>query len=175
MQWNLPNLILIAGDGRNVGKTTFAMHIISHLSAKTEVTGIKTSPHIHRTGEDLEIIYRTPNFVVAEEKGSGRKDSSLLLKAGARPVFFIMAKQEFLEQAFAVIADKLSHNVVVAESGGLSELIAPGLFFFVRNQTGPVTKEQYLKYKPIIVTNGKQGFDFDVQRLNLKNNHFTLS
>jgi hypothetical protein len=86
-----------------------------------------------------------------------------------------MAKQEFLEQAFAVIADNLYHDVVVAESGGLSELIAPGLFFFVRNQRGPVTKGHYLKYKPIIVTNGEQGFDFDVQRLSLRNNHFTLS
>ena len=164
-------MILIAGDGRNVGKTTFAINIIRHLSEKTEVIGMKTSPHIHDIDDDLDLIYRTSDFVVAEEKGRSMKDSSLLLQAGAKRVFFIMAKQEYLEKAFSAIAGKLDHALVVAESGGLIELIDPGLFFFVRNHKGQITKEHYLKYMPIIVTHVDPGFDFEMDRLSYRNKY----
>ncbi len=92
MHWNLPKLILITGNGRNVGKTSFATEIIRHLSESIDIIGIKVSPHIHDLNEDLEIICKTQNFIVAEEKGRSKKDSSLLLQAGAKRVFFIMAE-----------------------------------------------------------------------------------
>ena len=69
MKWHIPNMILIAGNGRNVGKTTFASNIIRHLSASTTVIGIKVSPHIHDLNEDLVVIQKTDDFVVAEERG----------------------------------------------------------------------------------------------------------
>jgi hypothetical protein len=174
MKWILPNMILIAGDGRHVGKTTFAVHIIRHLSENNEVTGIKVSPHIHETNEDLDVICRSAGFIVAEEKGFSRKDSSLLLQAGAKRVYLIMARQEFLESAFSVIAGALETGIVVAESGGLIDLVAPGIFLFVRNQTVQITKEHYLKYKPIIVTNSDHGFDFKVESLAYINSHFNI-
>jgi hypothetical protein len=175
MQWILPNMILIAGDGRNVGKTTFALHLIRHLSENNEVTGLKVSPHIHDTNEDLDVIYRSADFIVAEEKGLSRKDSSLLLQAGAKRVFLIMAGQEFLESAFSVIAGALESGIVVAESGGLIDLVAPGIFFFVRNQKVQIAKEHYLKYKPIIVTNSDHGFDFEVNNLSYRNGYIKVT
>ena len=175
MKWILPNMILIAGDGRNVGKTTFAVHIIRHLSEKNEVTGIKISPHIHDTNEDLDVICRSADFIVAEEIGFSRKDSSLFLQAGAKRVFLIMAGQEFLERAFSVIAGALDTGIVVTESGGLIDLVEPGIFFFVRNQTVHITKEHYLKYKPVMVTNSDQGFDFKVESLSYRNNHIKVT
>ncbi len=54
---------------------------------------------------------------------------------------------------------------MVAESGGLSELITPGLFFFVWKPDDPITKLHYLKYKPIMVINGDRGFDFKPETL----------
>jgi len=174
LKWNLPNMIVIAGNGRNVGKTTFARSIIRHFSEKADVIAIKTSPHLHKINDDLEVICMTSDFIVAEEKGISRKDSSLLLQAGAKRVYFIMAKQEFLESAFSVISGKLDNQIVIAESGGLHELVAPGIFFFVRNQYGITGKEQYLKYNPHIVTNSDHGFDFEIERLGFSNNHVTI-
>jgi len=168
-------MILIAGNGRNVGKTTFASNIIRHLSESTTVIGIKVSPHIHDLNEDLDVINKTNDFVVAEERGHSMKDSSLLLQAGAKKVYFIMAKQEFLEKAFALIADQLDHDAVVAESGGLSELLTPGIFFFIRDPKDQIIKEHCLKYKPIVVNNGDSGFDFKPERLSFSNKLFTLS
>ncbi len=175
IHWNLPNMVLIAGDGRNVGKTTFAIKIIRHLSKRKGVIGIKVSPHIHNLNDDLKLIYRTPDFMVAEETARSMKDSSLLLQAGAEKVYFIMAKDEFLEQAFSIIASRLDHDIVVAESGGLIELITPGIFFFVRKKNDQITKQHYLKYQPIMVKNGDLGFDFEVERLSYRNKHITIS
>jgi len=175
MRWNLPNMILIAGNGRNVGKTTFALLIIRHLSKYGDVTGLKTSPHMHDLSEDLEVITRTSNYMVAEEKGTSKKDSSLMLQAGAKRVFFIMAKDEFLEQAFSVIAKKLDGTMVVAESGGLRKLITPAYFFFVKHPGDQINKKHYLKHDPIMVNNGDPGFDFEVDRLSFNNKHIILS
>jgi hypothetical protein len=175
MRWNLPNMILLAGNGRNVGKTTFALLIIRHLSKYGEVFGLKTSPHMHDLNEDLEVLIRTSDYVVAEEKGQSKKDSSLMLQAGAKKVFFIMAKDEFLEQAFSVITKKLEGTIVVAESGGLSPLIKPGIFFFVKHPKDQIIKKHYLEYKPIMVNNDDPGFDFKVERLSFKNKHIFKS
>ena len=168
-------MILIAGNGRNVGKTTFASNIIRHLPASTTVIGIKVSPHIHDLNEDLVVIQKTDDFVVAEERGHNMKDSSLLLQAGAKKVYFIMAKQKYLGEAFALILDQLDHDVVVAESGGLSELLTPGIFFFIKDPKDQIIKDHYLKYKPIMVNNGDSGFDFEPEWLSFSNKLFTLS
>jgi hypothetical protein len=175
MKWNLPNMILIAGNGRNVGKTTFATNIIRHLSESTTVIGIKVSPHIHDINDGLVLISKTDDFVVAEERGHNKKDSSLLLQAGAKKVYFIMAKQKDLGEAFSLIADQLEGSAVVAESGGLSELLTPGIFFFLRSPKDQIIKKHYLKYKPIMVINGDSGFDFEPERLSFSNKLFTLS
>ncbi len=168
-------MILLAGNGRNVGKTTFALLIIRHLVKYGDVIGLKTSPHMHDLNEDLEVLIRTSDYVVAEEKGQSKKDSSLMLQAGAKRVFFIMAKDEFLEQAFSVITKKLEDAIVVAESGGLSTLITPGFFFFVKHPEDQITKKHSLKYNPIMVNNGDTGFDFEVERLSFKNKHIFIS
>ena len=86
-----------------------------------------------------------------------------------------MAKQKDLGEAFSLIADQLEGGIIVAESGGLSELLIPGLFFFIRNPKGQITKDHYLKYKPIVVKNGAPGFDFEPESISYSNRLFTLS
>ncbi len=174
MRLKYPNMILIAGNGRNVGKTTFARKIISHLSESNTVIGLKVSPHLHDLNEDLELILKTSDYLITREKGRSRKDSSLMLQAGAKKVFLIMAKQDFLEEAFSMIARELQDHVVIAESGGLSELIKPGIFFFITKPEEKIIKEHYLKYGPIMVNNENSGFDFDPKWLSHKDGQFSI-
>ncbi len=47
MMKSMPNILLIAGTGRNVGKTLLACEIIQQLSKTMAVTAIKTSSHEH--------------------------------------------------------------------------------------------------------------------------------
>lgn len=122
------NLILIAGDGRNVGKTTLACKIIKKLSAEHKVAGIKISPHFHKQDKKSEILIKNERFTIVKETLLNSKDSSLLLQAGAQQVFFIMCKQEHLQEAFSQLTSQLNNGPVVCESGGLHEIIKPGLF-----------------------------------------------
>lgn len=165
-----PNMMLIAGDGRNVGKTSFAMQIIRKLSPKVDVIGIKTTPHRHVLSEGLEMLVQTQDYMVALEKGEHHKDSALLRQAGAAEVFVIIAEQKFLSKAFSHISAHIHGKICVAESGGLVEIVQPGVFFFIRNQEGAIRKKHYLEFDPLVVMNRGMTFDFAFEKLDVVNN-----
>jgi hypothetical protein len=148
-----PKMILVAGDGRNVGKTFLACKIIRSLSKLNRVIGIKTSPHMHDLPKDAEIIASGPGFIVCIENQINSKDSSLMLQSGAEKVFFITAEKDRLDRAFESIKNEIAGETVVAESGGLHELLNPGLFLFVKKSGRAIEKKTYLKYQPLIVHN----------------------
>ena len=164
----LPNTILVSGDGRNTGKTTFASQLIRHLSSQGEVFGIKTTPHIHFETAGLDIIESNEGYVVAEEKGMHGKDSSLFLQAGAKRVFLIMAGDSYIDRALNCILDAIKDTVTVAESGNMHKVLKPGYSFFVRQQGIDIRKTKYLAYNPLIVTNNGKEFDFDFERFSMK-------
>ncbi len=169
-----PNMILIAGDGRNVGKTTFTSQIIGTLSARTEVIAIKTTPHKHVLTEGLEMLVQTEDYMVALEKGGHRKDSAILRQAGAAEVFVIMAEQQFLSKAFSHISAYIHGKICVAESGGLVEIVQPGVFFFIRNREGAIRKKHYLEFDPLVVRNRGMTFDFATEKLDVVNNELVI-
>ncbi len=170
----LPNLILIAGDKRNVGKTFLACKIIQHLSSFSEVIGIKISSHLHPQNETGNTILNTKEIKIVEEKKHTNKDSSRMLQAGAKRVFFIMAHQENISTAFDYIRKDLTGYAVVCESGGLIEYVNPALFLFVTDTKSAIRKHQYLKYSPIIVANENHKLNFDEKNIGFKNNHINI-
>ena len=170
-----PKMILVTGDGRNVGKTTFCMQIIRKLSTKAEVIAIKTTPHRHGLTEGLEIIAKTDEYTVALEKGVHQKDSALLLQAGAGKVYLIMADQQHIGMAFSHISEQVQHKICVAESGSLAAYIQPGFFFFIKDHTGEIKKSQYLELKPVVVTNLNRKFDFAPEKLDTINNELIIA
>jgi len=144
-------MILIAGDGRNVGKTTLACQLIREWSAREPVTAIKTSPHFHALQSDDEILERGAGYVIVRENKLSQKDSSLFLQAGASTVYFIMASQEKLGEAFLRLLPELEGKMVIAESGGLNEYVRPGRFLFVCRKGRDIVKKHYLKFEPEVV------------------------
>lgn len=164
-----PNILLVAGDGRNVGKTYFACKCIEHLSKSSEVIGVKITPHFHDFIEKGSLII-TDDFVIIAEKKINKKDSSLMLQAGASKVYFVMCKREKLAEAFDYLSTLLRDNIVVVESGGLHEIIKPGLFFFMKNKDKEISKTDYLKFNPIIINNTGNEIDFDIQNIDCHNN-----
>lgn len=171
---DFPNLLLIAGNGRNVGKTYFACRVIESLSKQTPVTGIKITSHFHEHNTD-DVLLKDKHYVILQEKQINSKDSSLMLQAGADKVFFVMAAPEYLPQAFKKLSDFLSETPIVCESGGLHEIIRPGLFFFIQLSGTPVQKPRHLIHQPIIVNNNKKTFNFDYTRIQYHNNNFSLT
>jgi len=171
---NMDNMILIAGNGRNVGKTYLACEIIKHLSISSRVVGIKISSHFHDVSAVSSVLYRNERFIIVAENDTTMKDSSLMLQSGAKKVFFIMGKQDHLKEAFSLISNELKDHAIVCESGGLADIIRPGLFLFVKSKDTHIQKVQLLEHVPIIVSNDHISFDFDLKRIGYRDNQITL-
>lgn len=165
--------MIIAGNGRNVGKTFVACKIIEYLSKANHVTGLKISPHFHKVPES-EMLFKSEHFVIVNECNINSKDSSLMLQAGAKKVFFVMVKPGHISKAFEKLRHFLSDEIVVCESGELREIVNPGLFLFLKRAGEEIVKHQFLKYSPVVVNNDGFDFDFDIESIELKNNEFGL-
>lgn len=169
----IPHLLLIAGNGRNVGKTTLACSIIAHFAKKTEVTGLKITPHFHPVNK-ADIVFETDDFVIVDEKQISSKDSSLMLQAGAKEVFFVMVKREFYHKAVEKLLHFLPENLLICESGGLHEQVIPGLFLMVKRKNEKIVNHNLLNYSPIVVSNDGESFDFDINRLEFRNRQIMI-
>jgi hypothetical protein len=169
----LPNVLLISGNGRNVGKTTLACRIIAQFSKSISVTGLKISPHFHDFSIE-NVIFKNDNIVIVEENKINQKDSSLMLQAGAKNVYFVMVKPERLADELEHIISLLPGHLVVCEAGGLREFTSPGLFLMVKNKGDKIIKTQHMKYDPMVVNNFGDKFDFDVNALEFKAGKISL-
>lgn len=167
------NYLLVAGNGRNVGKTYLTCAIIKHLAKTLDVVAIKVSSHFHPV-ENNPVIAKNEQYIIVEELQTSTKDSSLMKQAGAKKVYFIMAAQEYLAQAFYELEKLLPEKAIVCESGGLHEIINPGLFLFVNSKGKELSKPHHLKYSPIQIENDGINFSFDITRIEFKNKQFSI-
>lgn len=125
------DFILIAGSGRNVGKTTLACKIIEALSMEGAVMAVKISKHVHQLTEKQKVIFELSGLLIAEELDkSSSKDSSRYLQAGAKRSLFVQASNE----KFSTLAVWLKENLtgtVICETGFLGNFLTPTKAFFV--------------------------------------------
>jgi hypothetical protein len=168
------NLLLVSGNGRNVGKTFFSCQIIKFLAQKHPVTAVKISPHLHEIPENSDVLNRTENFIVINETEISHKDSSLFLQSGAAKVLFVMSKPENLNDAFQYLKPYLTRGPVVCESAGLGEIIDAGLSFFIKNTNDAIIKNMKQVQRSQIIENDGQNFHFDIARIEFENNLFHL-
>ncbi|MCF8233420.1 MAG: hypothetical protein K9G67_00780 [Bacteroidales bacterium] len=157
-----PNILLVAGSGRNVGKTSVVERLI-HGFKDHGIIALKVSPHFHALRGDEEFIVRKNEYNIIEENTTGStKDSSRFLRAGAQKVFFIQALGKNLEEAFNRTFDLLpEHAALIVESGGLRDYIKPGLFIYVKGKQNDNKPADYSS-KADVITNLS---DFDTNRI----------
>ncbi|WP_372947446.1 hypothetical protein [Mariniphaga sp.] len=137
-----PNILLVAGTGRNIGKTITVCRIIARLAQEHEPVGVKISPHFHELDGDPKYLFQSENFVIVEEKNISRKDSSRMLQAGAKTVYYVQCKPGYLAGAMDYLLPLLgSESPVTVESGGLYDILEPGLLIFI---TGKEVKKNFL-------------------------------
>jgi hypothetical protein len=170
---HIPNLLLIAGNGRNVGKTTIACKIISFFASRTDVIGVKISPHQHSFNE-TDVLFRNEKITIIDEKQINLKDSSLMLQAGAKQVYFAIIKPEDFMDATEHLIQFLPDNLIICESGGLHEFVSPGMFLMVKRKEDKIVKNHLLQYSPIIVNNDGKNFDFDIQKLEFNDHQIKI-
>lgn len=168
-----PNILLVAGTGRNVGKTLFACKVIQKLSETHRTVGVKISPHFHEPESNLKYLYKSEGLVIVEEQKISHKDSSRMLQAGAEKVFYVQAKNENLADAFNLIVKSIHpEQPVVIESGGLYEILEPGLLVFV---TGEEPKKDFRIRKDTNVVKVQSGEikNFEWNNIQFTNGKFT--
>ena len=89
----MSNILLLAGTGRNVGKTTFGCCIVSQIAVQTTTISVKISKHPHPLTDGLhQLAGDDKTWFIAEERASeGNKDSLRYRKAGAVMSLYAMA------------------------------------------------------------------------------------
>jgi len=159
-----PNLLIISGTGRKVGKTTLACTIIRDFAKTKNIIGLKITPHFHSSGDRPLLIFECESYRIFEEKSmNSGKDSARMLKAGATNVFYIEVRDDSLLNAFQHFVKLVKPaGPVICESPALRNHIRPGVFFLVENPVINKIKHSALKQKEIadqcFVLNKNTGF-----------------
>jgi hypothetical protein len=137
-------ILLIAGSGKNIGKTTLVCNIIKQNKDKN-IVAIKVSPHFHKV-ENCKLLFSDNLYQIYKEQNlDGIKDSSKMLLAGAKAVYYIQAKDEALELAYKKISGLINSDCfVVCESGGLRDIIKPAIFLFIKHIDDTKQKSKHL-------------------------------
>lgn len=171
----LPQLLLIAGNGRDSGKTTLACLIIQKFSPVHRIIALKISPHRHRIAIGGKVLCDRENLYVAEETDAGTgKDSSRMLQAGAARSFFICSAGDQLSVALNMILELCDEQtLIVCESGGLRHVAEPGLFIIASNPANDgikVSTQNLLQFENIWLTFDGFHFNLNLNEIVIHNN-----
>ncbi len=143
-----PQLMIIAGTDCKVGKTTLACQVIDQLfRAHQPVIGIKITSHFHELPPTCDIIQQSKSCIIALENSKvALKDSSRMLAAGAKQVFYIQSTDVSLPGVIEFLQQTIVGDVaVVCESAALRRYVEPGIFLLL-------TKERHLVKNLDLVT-----------------------
>lgn len=162
------NILLVSGNGRNVGKTTLTCRFIKQFS-HCGIVSVKVSPHWHTFNHGEQILFLDDNLLVMEETNASRnKDSGRMLLHGASKVYYVQSRRDaFLHRAFnLIIENEGAHKPMVFESAALGKFIKPAFHFHVKRPLARGDKKQ-LTHSPadhILHFDGKD-FNFDLERV----------
>lgn len=137
----MQNLLLVAGTGRNSGKTTMVCRVTQQFR-DTGIISVKISPHFHEPSEGLILISKNRGFIIFEETNCAtNKDTSRMLQCGAKKVLFAQIAEGYLKEAFMEIIKFVpENNPVVCESPSLIKYIEPGIFVIMISDNEQGTK-----------------------------------
>lgn len=160
----MANLIIVAGTGRNVGKTECVCRLISKISQQTEVYGLKVSAiypdeGIHH-GSHQNV---SPSLnLVEEHRVDLEKDTCRMLRAGARKVFYLQGDDGAIERGFAHFLSRVpAHSPIVCESGSLHKFVEPSLLILVKSvdqDSKPRATELHECASLVMHSDGSSGF-----------------
>ncbi|MCA1757442.1 MAG: hypothetical protein LC649_08300 [Bacteroidales bacterium] len=125
---NRGRLAIVAGTGRNSGKTLFSVRLIER-HREQGIIAVKISRHDHTPSAGSKLVASGPGYTICRESSSsGNKDSELMLAAGAAESYYISAGEESVIRAFNKLLQLIPpSNPIICESPVLALLVNPGL------------------------------------------------
>lgn len=173
----IPNLLVVCGSGRKVGKTTVVRELINHFNGNNnsdnfKIAAIKVSPHFHDDKQPLNKIFQEDNCNVYIENKINSKDSSLFLQAGANPVYYVETNDNNISKAFYFILNHVPNgSLMICESGILGRIFKPGILIFLESEVNNVQDNDKITNRniaDIIVTVGENNLQKEVNNLKQK-------
>lgn len=134
-------LLIVAGSGRNVGKTEFVSRLIQKISPNQAICALKVSAvfpdeefyHGNHSSTGLK------NNLIEETRRNTDKDTSRMLRAGACRVFYLRSDDAGIKKGFEDFQKHVPENAaIICESNSLWQYVNPGLLFVVRSTDGVV-------------------------------------
>ncbi len=176
-------MIMIGGATRNVGKTSLTGKILKKLSAENYIIGLKiktlyTGDHFFH-GKDRHPLADNEKYRIIEEfDNTTAEDTAKMLLAGAKRVFRIKVKSEFIADAIQELNAKIQETpLFICESNSLRTVVKPGVFLMIKHQDGRAMKPSAKRLQQfadrIILTDGKK-HDFDIASIAITKNTWKL-
>ncbi|MCU4173733.1 hypothetical protein [Carboxylicivirga sp. N1Y90] len=135
----LNNYLLIAGNGRNVGKTWLSELCIRELAKQHDVIALKIASHAHAINEDIEqLAGKNKQWMIGlETNRNSSKDSARMLKAGAALAYYAQLNNDaFLPDLLQWLKENIkADQPVICESSAIGRFIKPGLAFYVEDHS----------------------------------------
>ncbi len=177
----MPNMLMIAGNSRNIGKTALACAVIERFSAFQKIYGLKVTSI--RPGEQgfhgIHDGLSEELFSIMEEKDpSSRKDTSKMLTAGAEKAYYIRVADTEMPMAAKYLEGFLPENEpVVCESRSLRKEVKPGLFVFLwadKVDSAKIDIEEYVRIADVVIRYipGEGNTAKMAGKINLENNRW---
>ncbi len=175
-------MLMIGGATRNVGKTHLSINIIKKFSDKYNIVGLKVKTirdndsFFH--GKDKNPLKDDKYRIIEEKDTLSDEDSSKMLKAGAKKVFRIKVKNQYICEAYEKFKNIISdYDMIICESNSLRSEIEPGVFLMIKsmfiNTMKPSALEMQKYADKIIFTDGKK-HNFDIDSLLFSNKKWTI-
>ncbi|MFB0554992.1 MAG: NTP transferase domain-containing protein [Phycisphaerae bacterium] len=184
--FKLDGMLMIGSAGSNVGKTELACTVLRKFSKTGDIIGIKVTTIKDKDGQcprggegcgvcsSLEGVY----CITEETDSSSGKDTTKLLSAGASRVFWLRVLKEHLQEGTTALVDIIGPDAVsICESNSLRQVVEPGLFLMVRNRnlkTWKSSARQVKKYADRIIVSDGSRFDFDLDRIKLRDGKWII-
>jgi len=180
------NILIIGSTGRNTGKTEFACRIIEKHSARKEIIGVKVIPvdknegNCHRGLDGCGLCDSlTGDYEIIEEKAiDSSKDTSRMLKAGAKKVYLLIVDRNSLEKGINAVLRIVPDNaLIVIESNTIRKVIEPGLFIVIKKITNNSVKNscaEVIEFADKIIEFNNMNWDFHPDKVSIRNKSWII-
>ena len=180
------NILIIGSTARNTGKTEFACRIIEKHSTQQEIIGVKVIPvdknevSCHRGDEGCGLCDSlTCDYEIIEEKTTdSNKDTSRMLKAGAKKVYLLLVDRNSLEKGIDAILRIIPGNaLVVIESNSIRKVIEPGLFIVITKLMNNSVKQscaEVIEFADKIIGFDNMNWDFHPDNVLIQNESWII-
>jgi len=179
-------MLLIGSSARNSGKTAFACELLRRFAPSQPITGVKITV-IRRGGGPCPRGVSGCNVcssldgshdISEETDRDGRKDTSRLLRAGARRVFWLRVLESHMSEGLDALCRVIDPDVpVICESNSIRRAVEPGLFLMVRDThtaTFKATARAVADLADRTVKSDGASFEFDFDAVHLRNGRWCL-